>query len=232
MASIALLAYAPVAVKSRWRRAGKWVVRIVLAAGVVLIAKTGYTRARMLEADPCIGPVDWRLALTSPTFMKAAWTLALDPQKKANPATFGAESGKLSLAIAHPLTFKQGQLQIDLIVRNNGARTVVLPPFATIGGISYRVSCMCDCVVAMGYPALGRGSRLVAPGTSVTVPVRFVACSRPTSAVVCIELFDRMWAFDIFPPRWYSATQPCENWADVPAASIRCIYENQPLARP
>jgi hypothetical protein len=232
----AVLGYAGVSAPSRWRRARTWSLRIVVAAVVCLLAKTVYTRVRMLEGDPWIGPVDWRHVVTSPRLLRTAWALAGDPRKVKDPAVFGVRPGKLSVTVAHPLRFEQGRLGIDLIVRNDGSRTVVLPPFIAVGTISDTGSCMTSAVGAIGHPALGKGVRLVAPGTSVTVPLRVAACSHPTSAGLTVELFDRVWTFFIFPTRrassWLGPDRVrIQEWADVPAGNIRCVYEDHVTGR-
>lgn len=166
---------------TRWRRLLKQLCVLALLAALGVLGRSVHMRIEVLRKAPGVGPVDWPAVLVSPTLMRTAWVLGGDPRKAEDPATFGVEPGRLTVNIAHPLSYANGRLRMNVEIRNAGGRKVIIPPLSVNGRVTKPNGCTgVAFVLAQAAPALSRGAALVEPGSMRVLHIDIPASREPT----------------------------------------------------
>jgi hypothetical protein len=125
----------------------------------------------------------------------------VEPDAIADLPLLGARPGQIDMDLEFPLEFRDGNLNLQLVITNRTAEPLVIPPLnkdrISTGGcgnpyIGYRFVWHLQ-----AYPFLGSGVRVVAPGETARILCQVRATETPESALLMIRTSSEWFEFRI-----------------------------------
>jgi hypothetical protein len=168
-------------------------------------------RVALLDANPCVGPVDWGTVFLSPTLMRAAWHLSSNPRDAIFlPFSRGDQisgllllnrySEHVDIQLRTPVIVDGGRLHVSVVVKNLAETPLLVPPmllYPPFSSTHEEATAALIHSVPLPTPVLGSGARLVQPGQSKRISLSVKTETRSVGERVIVAVLGRELVFPI-----------------------------------